>query len=518
MPESSILKRYASLPADVRERLKAEAAAGSQLDPLEFEAFLAWHWPFWARPSQLEPAGEWTYWVILSGRGFGKTRAGSEWVRSTVAQGRFSFVNLIGATADDARDIMIEGESGILAVCPPRERPEYMPSKRQLAWPNGCRSLIFTADEPERLRGKQHQRLWADEVASWRYEEAWDQAMLGLRLGPDPRALVTTTPKPRAILRDLLARPRVVVTRGTTYENRDNLAPEFFDEIIRKYEGTRLGRQELEAELLLDEGLAYRVEQGVHLVPPFPIPDWWQRFEAMDYGRNHPTAWPVFAVDHEGNVVVFDMYYSPGMVAEHARAVLERRKRWWPDGVWPVCYGPPDIKQRRGIVGPTGREATVETEFAEHGITFAFAAAQTDRRAGYARVEAMLTRKAARVFPDWHPLSGQPGSPSLFIFDIPALTSGDPNDPRLVEQLRDAPLEDISAPASRLPGEAIDQAWEGEHGHAHAALRYGLMAREPAGVEPEVWIEDPRERMTRELLKERLGEGRLVVDRAGYMG
>jgi len=162
-------------------------------------------------------------------------------------------VNLIGATADDARDIMIEGESGILAVCPDGERPAYVPSKRRLEWPNGGVSLIFTADEPERLRGKQHKRLWGDELAAWRYQEAFDQAMYGLRLpGQSVRALFTTTPKPVTSIRELVKDSACVVVRGSSYENRANLAPEWFQQIISRYEGTRLGRQEIAGELLDD--------------------------------------------------------------------------------------------------------------------------------------------------------------------------------------------------------------------------------------------------------------------------
>ena len=216
-------------------------------------AVLAYQWEGWtARPKQCEPPGDWTYWLILAGRGFGKTRIGAEWVRGRATSDRFQYVNLIAATADDARDIMIEGESGILAICPEWERPEYRSSKRRLEWPNGCTSLIFTADEPERLRGKQHESLWADEVASWRYPESWDQAMFGLRIGPDPKAVVTTTPRPTQLIKDLGSNPATAVTVGTTYENRDNLAPEFYRTVISKYEGTRLGRQELNAEILDD--------------------------------------------------------------------------------------------------------------------------------------------------------------------------------------------------------------------------------------------------------------------------
>ena len=186
----------------------------------------------------------------MAGRGFGKTRCGAEWVRQQVKTSKL--VNLIGATVDDARDIMIEGESGILAICPPDERPTYISHKRRLEWPNGARSLIFTADEPERLRGKQHMKLWCDEVCAWRYQESWDQAMFCLRLGRLPQAVVTTTPKPIKMLKDLLADERTALTTGSTYDNQDNLAPTFLHKIIARYEGTRLGRQELLAEVLED--------------------------------------------------------------------------------------------------------------------------------------------------------------------------------------------------------------------------------------------------------------------------
>lgn len=209
----------------------------------------------WARPEQVAPAaladGEpWRFWVCLAGRGWGKTRVGAEWVREQVRE--VDRVNLIAATVDDARDIMVEGESGILAICPPWERPDYKKSDRKLVWPNGATSLIFTADEPERLRGKQHRRIWADELAAWRYPEAWDQAKFGLRLPPGPCAVVTTTPRPTKIVKELVEDPKTWVTRGTTYENRANLDTAFYSDIIRKYEGTRLGRQELLAQILSD--------------------------------------------------------------------------------------------------------------------------------------------------------------------------------------------------------------------------------------------------------------------------
>jgi phage terminase large subunit-like protein len=211
-------------------------------------------WEWTSRPNQREPAsftsGEKNTWLVMAGRGFGKTRVGAEWVRGRIKKSQY--VNLIGATASDARDIMIEGESGILNICSKQERPEYIASKRQLQWPNGAVSLVFTADEPERLRGKQHSDLWADELGSWRYSESWDQAMFGLRLGNQPQAVVTTTPRPTKLVKDLIKSVATAVTRGSTYDNRKNLAKTFLDTIITKYEGTRLGRQELMAELLED--------------------------------------------------------------------------------------------------------------------------------------------------------------------------------------------------------------------------------------------------------------------------
>src|SRR5574343_18585 len=233
----------ASQPPQVREKM-LDSLTDEELETLKHD------WSFWARDKQRLPDVPFFLWLVIAGRGFGKTRTGAETVRHWVRDN--AYVNLIGATADDARDIMIEGESGILAICPPNERPVYLPSKRRLEWPNGAVSLIFTADEPERLRGKQHYKIWADELGSWRYPEAWEQAMFGLRLGERPQGVVTTTPKPTKLLIDLLKDPRNVITSGTTYENRANLAAGFFEYVISKYEGTRLGRQELNAELLTD--------------------------------------------------------------------------------------------------------------------------------------------------------------------------------------------------------------------------------------------------------------------------
>jgi phage terminase large subunit-like protein len=205
-----------------------------------------------AHEGQRPPAGNWTTWLYKAGRGTGKSRAGVEWVRWRVEHCGKRRIALVAPTAADARDVIVEGEAGILAVCPPWNRPLYEPSKRRLTWPNGAIATTYSADEPERLRGPQHEDAYCDEIGSWRYPDAWDMLMFGLRLGDDPRVLVTATPRPTKLFRSILRAPTTATTGGSTYENRDNLAPKFFAEIVARYEGTRLGRQEIDAELLED--------------------------------------------------------------------------------------------------------------------------------------------------------------------------------------------------------------------------------------------------------------------------
>lgn len=220
-------------------------------------AELEYEWQFWARPNQLPPAlsqsgGPWTHWLLLAGRGFGKSRTGAEWIRAEVESGRRKRLALIAPTAADARDVMVEGESGILACCPDWNRPRWEPSKRRLTWPNGAIATTYSADEPERLRGPQHDGAWCDEICSWRYPETHDMLMFGLRLGEHPQVVATTTPKPIKLVRKLLADPTTAITRGNTYENAANLAPTFIHALRQTYEGTRLGRQEIYAEVLED--------------------------------------------------------------------------------------------------------------------------------------------------------------------------------------------------------------------------------------------------------------------------
>src|ERR1700751_1764617 len=201
----------ANLDPDTRVRMLEE------MTPLEC-AELYHDWAFWARPDQAPPDGDWIIWLILAGRGAGKTRAGAEAVR-TWAQ-TYPIVNLIPATTHDSRDIMVRGESGILACCRRDERPRFLAADLRLEWPNGAVSALFSAEEPDRLRGKQHMKLWCDELAAWRQPEAFDQSMLGLRLGGKPQAIITTTPRPTKIIKALAAGKDTIVTRGSTFDNR----------------------------------------------------------------------------------------------------------------------------------------------------------------------------------------------------------------------------------------------------------------------------------------------------------
>ena len=240
---------------------------------------LAHYWQFWSRPNQRAPLGDWLTWLILAGRGFGKTRSGSEWVRSLacgsspLAAGTHSRFALVAETAADTRDVLVEGDSGILSVHPKDFRPTYEPSKRRLTWPNGAVATLYNGTEPDQLRGPQHDAAWVDELAKFDYaQETWDMLQFGLRLGTNPRQLVTTTPRPIPLLKALIKASNTVVSRGSTLDNASHLAPSFLQTITDRYGGTRLGRQELEAEMLDDlPGALWNHEMiDQHRVHDFP--------------------------------------------------------------------------------------------------------------------------------------------------------------------------------------------------------------------------------------------------------
>ena len=226
---------------------------------------LQWDWSFWGRPEQQRPEGDdWNIWLYLAGRGAGKTRTAAEWIREEAKytnKGQIRFA-LVARTAADVRDVIVEGESGIINVTPPSERPLYEPSKRRLTWPNGNTATCFTADEPDSLRGPQFTHAWGDEVAAWRQTPdaagmtAFDNLRVGTRLGANPKIVVTTTPKRVPLLYALMAEAektgKVVITRGSTMDNQGNLSNAYLDAIKGVYEGTRLAQQELYGEMLSD--------------------------------------------------------------------------------------------------------------------------------------------------------------------------------------------------------------------------------------------------------------------------
>jgi phage terminase large subunit-like protein len=238
-----------------------QEAVDGFLEGLSDEALLAlpWIFEFWALPHQLAPDGAWKTWVILGGRGAGKTRAGAEWVRGQVEgsrpgdPGRARRVALVGETQDQVREVMIFGESGIMACSPPDRRPEWNATRRSLTWPNGAVAQVYSAHDPDSLRGPQFDAAWVDELAKWkRAEETWDMLQFALRLGPNPQQVVTTTPQNVAVLKAIMKNPSTVMTHAPTEANRAYLAATFLEEVQRRYGGSLLGAQELEGRLIED--------------------------------------------------------------------------------------------------------------------------------------------------------------------------------------------------------------------------------------------------------------------------
>jgi phage terminase large subunit-like protein len=243
---------------DLRAMGKDVVALIKQLPPAKAEE-LKYNWRFWARENQIAPEGDWNNLLILAGRGFGKTRAGSEWVREQVKKGKKRIL-AVAATNSDIERVMVKGESGLLAVCWKGDKtdrgahmgyPVWSPTKRTLTWENGAQVLFFSAEEPERLRGPQGDASYIDEICAWTKDrETWDMLQFCLRLGKHPKIFITTTPKPTKLLREIIKNPKTQVVTGSTYDNAANLAKTYLEAVKNQYEGTRLGRQELHAEIL----------------------------------------------------------------------------------------------------------------------------------------------------------------------------------------------------------------------------------------------------------------------------
>lgn len=250
------------ITADTLRELPSEEVKRlfEQLGPKKVEE-LRHDWQFWARDNQLEPEGDWNTWFLNCGRGFGKTRSGVEWVREQVKKGH-KRIAAVASTNSDIERVMVKGESGFLNVCWKGDKthkgqhmgfPEWSPTKRTLTWANGAKVEFYSAEEPERLRGPQFSCAWADELAAWnKADETWDMLQFCLRLGKHPRVCVTTTPKSTSLVRKLLKDPKTYVITGSTFDNAANLADTYLEAVKTQYEGTRLGRQELYAEVLTE--------------------------------------------------------------------------------------------------------------------------------------------------------------------------------------------------------------------------------------------------------------------------
>ncbi len=234
--------------ANLPEAQKKSVLSGFSRSELET---LHWQWEFWARPEQLPPRTEWDFWLIKTGRGWGKTRTGAELVRRWAESS--PLLSLVGETAADVRDVMVEGESGILRTSPPWFRPTYYPSKTCLVWPNGSIANLFSGDDPDQLRGPQSHKAWVDELAKMRYhEEMWSNLLAGNRLGSHPQVVLTTTPRPLKLIRELIRDPSTHTTSGSSYDNLDNVSDVWRRTFLARFEGTRLGRQEIAGEVLDD--------------------------------------------------------------------------------------------------------------------------------------------------------------------------------------------------------------------------------------------------------------------------
>jgi Terminase large subunit, T4likevirus-type, N-terminal len=315
-----------------------------------------------AREAQRPPDGPWRTWGYIAGRGAGKTRAGACWIQDRAETGVMRLGCLIAPTAADIRDTLVEGPSGLLAIAPPWCRPKFLPSKRRVTWPNGARAICLSGEEPERARGLNIDTIWADELACWqRAESTWDMALLALRAGSAPQAMVTTTPRPSRIVKRIMGEPTTRITRGTTFDNK-HLAPEFVSEITAMFAGSRLAQQELMGELCeAGEGVWFdrfdvkeHVSETAEYVHGLPV------HLAIDAGTSRTTGAVWFQVHqvgaHRWRIKVFGEYCATGLFSEaNVRGIRARSDELPSRGHVDVVRIDPASGQRTGI-GPAAFE------------------------------------------------------------------------------------------------------------------------------------------------------------------
>lgn len=304
------------------------------------------HWSFWARTEQLPPPGDWRIWLICAGRGFGKTRAGAEWVNDIARNDGTARIALVGSSIVEARAVMVEGESGIIACAGKQSRPRFEASLRRLTWPSGAQAHLFSAAEPEGLRGPQHSHAWCDEIGKWdnasdRAIQAWDNLLMGMRLGVHPRALATTTPRAVPLMRRLFAEEQqgsVAVTRGSTFDNGANLPLRFMQAMREQFAQTALGRQELDGEMLEDiEGALWTrslLEKCREVLPVEPIARVVVGVDPPASARGDECGIIVCGVSQSGmGKVLADRSVAKATPEQWARAVAATMAEWQADRV-----------------------------------------------------------------------------------------------------------------------------------------------------------------------------------------
>ncbi|MEX0503484.1 DNA-packaging protein [Alphaproteobacteria bacterium LSUCC0719] len=308
----------------------------SSLAPGEAER-LVHAWSLWARPAQLPPPGRWRVWLLMAGRGFGKTRAGAEWVRQLAETGKAGSIALVGDTADDVRHVMVEGPSGLLAIAPPSRRPQWQRSLRRLEWPNGVVARCYAAVDPEQLRGPEFDHAWADEIGKWPDPAAWDNLMLALRRGAAPRCLATTTPRPRQWLCDLADAPDTILVRGATAENAANLAPGFLDAMTARYGAGPLARQELYGEMINSAPGALWRRDALEIcrAPPPQRRDLQRVVVGVDPALGGPGETGIIVVGKDGDGMIWVLEDASAALppAAWAARVVQCFRRWRAEAV-----------------------------------------------------------------------------------------------------------------------------------------------------------------------------------------
>jgi phage terminase large subunit-like protein len=439
-------------------------------------------WATLARPNQLPPEGDWwRIWLILAGRGFGKTRTICEFVRAEVERGAVARIAVVAATAADSRDVLVEGPAGLLAISPSWNKPTWEPTKRRLTWRNGAIATCYTADESDRLRGPQHDLAICDELAAWRYPEAFDMLLLGLRMGKNPRVAIATTPRPTKIIRELIAREAkdVVITRGSTLENAANLAPAYIDQILERYRGTRLERQEVFGEVLEDTPGALWTRENLELTRVAEAPAMQRIVVAID-----PAGSAEEGADLTGIVVcglgqdaphgyVLDDLSGRFTPTEWARRALGAFHTWKADSI--ICeinYGGAMCAATIAAVDASVPVKTISSSRGKVLRAEPIAAFFAQRRAHIVGSQPELEDQACRFTADWS--RTRDGSPDRIDALVFAMT----------ELLLVAPPGGFIKEASLLPRPAVD-------GSVRPPIEmpaelFGVFAAAAAGVGPDV--------------------------------